>query len=52
MDDGERATGTPDESYAGDDELVGFFAQVQAADRKTAENAKRLLMDRVQLAAR
>jgi hypothetical protein len=76
MDDGERATGTPNDSYdlvsvlyhalqggetsqqyiddarkAGDEELVAFFAQVQAEERTRAENAKRLLMDRLQLAA-
>jgi hypothetical protein len=76
MDDVERATGTPNDSYdlvsvlyhalqggetsqqyiddarqAGDEELVAFFAQVQAEERSRAGNAKRLLMDRLQLAA-
>ena len=77
MDDGERATGTPNQAYdlvsvlyhalqggetsqqyiddarrAEDEELVTFFAQVQTEDRNRADNAKRLLMERLQLAAR
>jgi hypothetical protein len=40
-----------DARQAGDEELVAFFTQVQAEERTRADNAKRLLMDRFQLAA-
>jgi hypothetical protein len=40
-----------DAREAGDDELATFFEQVQAEDRNRAQNAKRLLAARLQLAA-